>query len=573
MASIFDALAYDNGSIPDSVRRAAQGELDYQKAIRNKLPLATEGSGIPESVRKAAQAALEKGAAPVAPPVSAAVVEAATGNPWMQGVKSLPEGLLSKGLGAAGRALGPLAAGYDGVNVLNEKFGPAAYDNIKVAVEEGQTRKAMQEDPELANRGQETVNRISGNAMQGVSGLLPQYQEREAPAPQGLTEEELNAQNPNDAPPQGFFSEPQQSPMEPTPVGPVAQAAPTTVPQAAAKTVQEQETQRQAIEQGAIKGLSTGVVSRPELAAEIVKSDAQKSGTVLTPDQFKKATAVELTNMKSMDNKDVSRYISYALMAAGVLATVFDKSGKAGDAFSASFNKQLDRNLAAGLQTQKANAAAAKQAQDLQIALAGLNIKSRQADTQEKSVEQTGRYQEGTLDQRRDAAEGALKLGYDRIGAANARSGQSMSLRQQQMAQSERHFQSLFGLRQEDQQLRRDQFATDQDFKNARIRQGNEKLLIDSREAAAKGKPKGISTDSKVAGEVVEQVLDSQGLNASSSAKTALAEAYRYEVQNNPAAAADPIGTVKRLASQSGIVNKPAAYFGNGTTAIRRPKE
>ena len=568
MASIFDSLAYDNGTIPDSVRRAAQGELDYQRAIRNKLPLSVEGSGIPEGVRKAAQASIERGSVPQSTPTASVPV----GDPWMQGQKVLPEGLFGKAAGVVGKGLGglgALAAGAEGLDVLNQKFGPGAYQTIKSAMEEEDLRRAMEADPELAQRGQSTVDRVVGGAMQGVQGLMPQEQ----PQPQGLTEEELNAQNPNEVPDQP----PQQSPMEeapavePTPVGPVVQAAPATVEQAAAKTAQEVEVQRQVIENGALKGLSTGAVSRPEFAEEIVKADAQKSGVTLTPEQIKKAATVELTNMKSMDNNEVSKYISYALMAAGVLAVAFDKTGAAGEAFSQSFNKQLDRNLAAGLQTQKTKAAAAKQAQDLQIALAKIQQGERGLNIKEKSVEQTGEYQQGSLEQRRSQAAGAERLGYSRIDAANARSAASNSLRQMALDQNQRQYEGLMDLRREGQEITRDKYASDKEYKDALLANAREKNLIAAKGVAAKGGPKGIKTDSKVAGEVVDQVLDSQNLNVSKSAKAALAEEYRVAVQNDPAAAADPVGTVVRLANQKKYQNTEPGFF-NGTTGIRNLK-
>lgn len=562
MASIFDSLAYENSSIPDSVRRAAQGELDYQRALKAKLPLSTEGSGIPEGVRKAAQAALERGPAPSTTPM---------GDPWMEGSRSLPEGLFGKTVGYLGKGLGglgALSAGAEGIESLNQKFGPAAYQNIQSAVETAQTRKAMQEDPELANRGQSTVDRIVGGAMTGVNQLRPEPTQET----QGLTDEELAVENPNEptpAPAPQATEAVEQPPTQDTPIGKVASAAPVTVAQASAKTIQDQESQRQTIEQGANRGLSTGAVSRPEFAEAIVKADAQKSGVELTPDQFKKATAAELANMKSMDNKDVSRYISYALMAAGVLAAVFDKSGKAGDAFSASFNKQLDRNLAAGLQNQKVNAAAAKQAQDLQIALAGLQIKDRQATTQEKSVNQTGMYQQGTLEQRRDAAEAANKLGYYREGREDARSGASLSMQAQKIEQQNNQFNSLL-------QLRRDQFESDAAYKKALTAQGAERNVIAASKAAKGNGPKGIDITTKDAQGLVDGALDSQGLNVDKPAKAALAQTVRVAAENDPIGfAQDPNGFVLKVIRQKNAPyeQKPGGILTDPTIRQRQLKQ
>ena len=124
----------------------------------------------------------------------------------------------------------------------------------------------------------------------------------------------------------------------------VAPQALSQVPEPDPEQQQQQiEIQRQTVETGALKGLETGQVSRPSLAEAIVEADAQRAGEQLTPEQSKQAVQQELTSMKTMDNKDLSKYVSYALIAGGVLASFMDKSGKAEGMFHDSFNRQLDR--------------------------------------------------------------------------------------------------------------------------------------------------------------------------------------------------------------------------------------
>ncbi|ARB30775.1 hypothetical protein B5P22_26900 [Pseudomonas tolaasii] len=77
------------------------------------------------------------------------------------------KGIMS-GAGGLLRAAGPAAAAYTLVDELDNKFGPTAYQNVKTMMEEARVRQAMQDDPELAERGQSTVDRIVGGAMQGV---------------------------------------------------------------------------------------------------------------------------------------------------------------------------------------------------------------------------------------------------------------------------------------------------------------------------------------------------------------------------------------------------------------------
>ena len=155
----------------------------------------------------------------------------------------------------------------------------------------------------------------------------------------------------------------------------VAPQALPQVPEPAPEQQQQQiEIQRQTVEIGALKGLETGQVSRPSLAEAIVEADAQRAGEQLTPEQSKQAVQQELTSMKTMDNKDLSKYVSYALIAGGVLASFMDKSGKAEGMFHDSFNRQLDRGEEA-----KAQAAAAEQAA-LKYALDERKVSATEAD-------------------------------------------------------------------------------------------------------------------------------------------------------------------------------------------------
>ncbi|KAB2363236.1 hypothetical protein F8B21_30875, partial [Escherichia coli] len=99
----------------------------------------------------------------------------------------------------------------------------------------------------------------------------------------------------------------------------------------------EEEANRQLTPQGAAEGLRTGAVSRPEMAQAVVEADAQREGVELKPQELKNRVNEELTQMRTMDNDDLSRYVSYALIGTGLLASARDKTGKAGDMFAASY--------------------------------------------------------------------------------------------------------------------------------------------------------------------------------------------------------------------------------------------
>ena len=200
----------------------------------------------------------------------------------------------------------------------------------------------------------------------------------------------------------------------------VEQVAPPQAPTPDPEQQQQQiEIQRQTVETGARRGLETGQVSRPSLAEAIVEADAQRAGKQLTPEQSKQAVQQELTSMKTMDNNDLSKYVSYALIAGGVLASFMDKSGRAEGMFSDSFNRQLDRNEEA-----KAQAAAAEQAA-LKYALDERKVAATEADIGSKVVDReetrgiTKIKTEGLLDKWITEAE----LGKARLGNERDRTG------------------------------------------------------------------------------------------------------------------------------------------------------
>ncbi len=121
------------------------------------------------------------------------------------------------------------------------------------------------------------------------------------------------------------------------------------------------ESQRQVVEAGAKEKLRTNQLSRPKAAEEVVKADIQRSGEKVSPDEFKTRVRKEVSSMKTMDDDQLSKYLSYALIAGGLIASHLDESGDAGRAFAGGFNAQVDRNqqMAMFKEKQKAEAEAA----------------------------------------------------------------------------------------------------------------------------------------------------------------------------------------------------------------------
>lgn len=151
---------------------------------------------------------------------------------------------------------------------------------------------------------------------------------------------------------------------------------------AAQEKATQVESQRQVVEAGAKEKLRTNQLSRPKAAEAVVQADIQRSGERVTPEEFKTRVKKESASMKTMDDDQLSKYLSYALIAGGLIASHLDKSGNAGKAFAGGFNSQLDRNQQAAMFKEKqraqaeANAAAAQQWQ------AEFGIKKQDSDSQ-----------------------------------------------------------------------------------------------------------------------------------------------------------------------------------------------
>ena len=541
-------LAYRGSDLPDSVKTALENEKNYRAAIQNKLPLAVEGSGVPESVRKAAQAALEKGprgAAPAAPSLAT--------NPWLEGSTRVPEGLgkgimgsVGKAAGALGRIAGPAAAAYTLVDEANKFAGPAKYQQIQTMMEEARTRQAMENDPELAERGQSTVDRIVGGAMQGVNALQPEPQ----PEDTGLTDEELNAQNPEDV-----MDAPLQSPMEAPAAAP--EAAPAAAPAAPQPSPEEQaqaqEAERQTVEQGAVEGLRTGQVSRSELAGAVVDADAQRTGTELKPEEHKAKVAEELTQMRTMGDSDLAKYVSWAIMGVGLVASVMDKSGETGRYFADSYNKELDRQMQMGVMLNKNREAAL----DRQLKEREVTVKEKTGDSQVKVGEGNLAVNQGKLkndtvktggilnkwdndNKNAQAANATKRYGID-VGASTAIRGQD--LRDQAAASARGTTERGQDMTQETAKLR-----TAADLSKARQRNETTLAAAQLRAKATEKAAKGESLTFKDSSGIIDSMDGTDavgGKKLSKEAQAAVNVQFRNRMKADPTA--DPAGVVAEL--------------------------
>ncbi|CAP45452.1 virion structural protein [Bruynoghevirus LUZ24] len=483
------SMAYEGSPIRPSILRAAQNELDMARIARNKLPLAVEGSGIPDRVRRAAQAALE--------------------NPdrWSRAAQEVAPAAEATGRGALGRIAGilggPVSVGVQAA-VTPGELGDAERTRAEEMAQASQAVENM--GPEVAQEANQWAQGVGQRAAQNATG---------GPTGAGLL---------------SYGVTPNQPSIEP-------EITPEVASEAGAAVADEEEANRQVIQQGAAEGLRTGAVSRPEMAQAVVEADAQREGVELKPQELKNRVNEELTQMRTMDNDDLSRYVSYALIGTGLLASALDKTGKAGDMFAASYERQLDRNLQAGINQDKMAAAAA----DRQIKEKDLERKVAKDAADVRLGEGNLKVKEGTLEQTKRKTEGVLDKWVNQ--AAVDRANLELTRRGQDLANQRAQLQAETTRRGQDMAQENAQLGSAVRLKTARI-------SAQARQAAAKA-ARGEPVTTKDALGILSEVSGSQALGGKKLGKTAqqaIAQTLRNEMRANPGA--NPIGIIQREAAK-----------------------
>lgn len=503
-----------------------------------------EGSMIPDSVRRAAQNALwdspatsmdQARAAQEAASLKAA--EAAKGAGWSESGKGLSlKEFGSKGLGllnTAGKALGGPAAAYDLVTSANDKYGMGAWDRAQEMAKKRDERLAY-EAKQQGSLGSlvgsvgtvaSAASGLYGLAKEGVSGLAKYGQELNAES-QALSE--------------GKKAIEAEVSKEAIPMTPAKQAQVEQVTEA----VPQIEAARQQLQAGTLSGLKTGEVHVSQLAEGVVQADSQRAGTQLKPEEQKAAVQAEIQAMKTMDNDQLSKYVSYALMAGGILASVFDKTGTAGRQFHDSFNKQLDRNLAAGKMSMEMQQNAAKNAlEDRKVSATERNIDSQ---VEGRLVSQRQRD--------RELGQGDQKIGLMR---------DTNDIRRFSANESAAAARQRLGLMSD---------TNDIALKRLALQDADTKSKIKAREAAASGSgAKGEKLGFKDNMQVVSDVYKSQKLKVDPQLQSQIAARMPTLQKQYPQLSAAEL--VELAASEYDTEVDPGMpIFGSDTARIRQPK-
>ncbi len=446
--------------------------------------------------------------------------------PLMQAADEV--GKLAKFGRIAGKALGP-------VGVLMDVANPESVG-----------------DAELTPEQEQEMARVA------VSNMAPQVRQDAVDFAQGVSDRAVNQAmgrgNPIDlrdpqAPRSNLFDQsrsprvPEQPAVEETPVGPAAMANPQTEPQKVAAGIQQREAAQQQIAQVTTQQLSDGTLTRPKAAEAVVQADAQRKGVTLTPDQTKEAVAGELESMKSMDNSQLGKYLSYALIAGGLIASFVDKSGEAGQAFNQGFQKQMDRNLVEGQARRKEEAAKAKLKYEMAKDERDYGQKERDLQRKVGDSESLREYRNTQTDIDREGLQirrqgQAQTAAYQNARLAQTAAGQDRA--DARAAQQQDNWEKMFGFKEAESQARMRQGEE-------RLRQGDEANLIAARRVqAAANKGPGMTT--KDAEDAVEATADAQGVKLDKAVVKAAAQQLRQHASNNAQAVqSNPTGIINQI--------------------------
>ena len=300
---------------------------------------------------------------------------------------------------------------------------------------------------------------------------------------------------------------------------------PGSVPAAAAM-----DARRNQIQRGAMAQLESNSLSRPEAAKAVVEADEARTGQPLPKEEKAARIKEETQAMRGMDNDSLSKYLGWALVGAGLIASAVDKSGMAGERFSEGFNKQLDRNQQMALYQAEAKAKA-------EAAAAANALKEREINNKERATEGTINYQNKRLGQFDDANSLAQ--------AAEARKAQGMDAR--------------LGLQAAGLNLRQQELANMQDYRNAQLGIAQKKLGLLQQKADAAGGPKPVDLSTKDATNIIDQRVKALGGNIDSAAKAQAAEQLRIASKNFPGEVAkDAGGVVDKILSKYAGQSKPS---------------
>lgn len=146
--------------------------------------------------------------------------------------------------------------------------------------------------------------------------------------------------------------------MTPEPTPQVAQEAPQESPQV--DPMVAAEPLRQQAKVGLDVAQSRGNLPVKQIATALVDKQIESEGTKISPGDREKRISQERKLISDLPKEEKTDYLSWALVAAGLVAGALDESGGAGRAFGTALDSQLERKNKLKLQEAEKEARAAE---------------------------------------------------------------------------------------------------------------------------------------------------------------------------------------------------------------------
>jgi hypothetical protein len=270
---------------------------------------------------------------------------------------------------------------------------------------------------------------------------------------------------------------------------------------------------RQQAERGFAVQVAKGDLPTKDIATSIVEGQAKQAGEELKPEEKARRISQERTLIDNMPDEQKPNYLSWALVAAGLIASAVDED--AGYYFADSYNKTREQ----------------------------LNEKA------EKAADRAFRKEERQEDREFRSEEAAM----DRQARADL---------------SSQEFQARREMLDEELKVKREQLSQDAAYQNARLSLLQQKNEIAAQGAGLAGQSKGITLDSDDAKALVKGISKDLGLNLSDGVEANAAAFMQNALKFNPNA--DPALVLDTWLKRSQKNLKPeSTWFGFGKDEIR----
>lgn len=187
---------------------------------------------------------------------------------------------------------------------------------------------------------------------------------------------------------------------------------------------------RQQAKAGLDVAQARGELPVKEISEALVDKQIADSGEKVSGEERQKRISQERKLVSDLPNSEKTDYLSWAIVAAGLVAVALDKSGQAGDNFVAAFGAEMKRGHESKLEQQKLDARKAERAEDRDLVREGRDIDNQQLD---KRFEQQSTIQKAQFKQQMLMLDQQQGLQREEMAMQRAYNNSMMGFKQKQL--------------------------------------------------------------------------------------------------------------------------------------------